>query len=195
VLEGGGIEVDGEGTAIIAESCVLNNNRNPGVTKAAFEANIKAQLGLDKIIWIPGIAGKDITDGHTDFYARFAAPGTVLVGYDSDPGSYDHAVTLANKAALVAAATDAKRRSLKIVTLDSPTITRSTNPDFAAGYIGFYACNGAIIAPQFGDATIDLATKVKLQAAFPNRVIEQLNVDNIATGGGSIHCTTQQQPL
>jgi agmatine deiminase len=104
-------------------------------------------------------------------------------------------VTLANKAALVAAATDAKGRSLNIVTLTAPTNTRSTDPDFAAGYIGFYACNGAIIAQQFGDAAADLAAKTKLQAAFPNRVIEQLNVDNIATGGGSIHCSTQQQPL
>ncbi len=194
VLEGGGIEVDGEGTAIIAESCVLNNNRNPGVTKAAFETTIKAQLGLDKVIWIPGIAGKDITDGHTDFYARFGAPGTVLVGYDPDPASYDHAVTLANKAALVAAATDAKGRNLNIVTLSAPSTTRSTAADFAAGYIGFYACNGAIIAQQFGDAAADLAAKTKLQTAFPTRVIEQLNVDNIAAGGGSIHCTTQQQP-
>jgi agmatine deiminase len=194
VLEGGGIEVDGEGTAIIAESCVLNANRNPGITKAAFETIIKAQLGLDKIIWIPGISGKDITDGHTDFYARFGAPGTVLVGYDSDPTSYDRAVTLANKAALVAAATDARGRRLNIVTLTAPTTTRSNAIDFAAGYIGFYACNGAIIAQQFGDAAADLAAKNILQAAFPNRVIEQLNVDSIASGGGSVHCTTQQQP-
>lgn len=172
---------------------MLNKNRNPGVTKAAFEANIKAQLGLSKIIWIPGIAGQDITDGHTDFYARFGAPGTVLVGYDSDPASYDHAVTLANKAAIAAPATDAKGRTLNIVTLTAPTSTRSQSDDFAAGYIGFYACNGAIIAQQFGDATADLAAKTKLQAAFPGRVIEQLNVDNIAAGGGSIHCTTQQQ--
>ncbi len=194
VLEGGGIEVDGEGTAIIAESCVLNSNRNPGVTKAAFETTLKAQLGLDKVIWIPGIAGKDITDGHTDFYARFGAPGTVFVGSDSDPASYDHAVTKANKAALLAAATDAKGRPLNIVTLEAPTSIRSTATEFAAGYIGFYACNGAIISQQFGDVVADADAKAQLQAAFPNRVIEQLNVDNIATGGGSIHCTTQQQP-
>lgn len=82
VLEGGGIEVDGKGTAIITESCVLNDNRNPGVSKADCEKELKALLGLQKIIWLPGIKGKDITDGHTDFYARFAKPGVVVAGYD-----------------------------------------------------------------------------------------------------------------
>jgi agmatine deiminase len=75
VCEGGGIEVDGMGTAIITESCIINNNRNPGWTKADCEAELKALLGLRKIIWLPGISGYDITDGHTDFYARFASPG------------------------------------------------------------------------------------------------------------------------
>uniref|UniRef100_A0A0G4FGN9 Agmatine deiminase n=1 Tax=Chromera velia CCMP2878 TaxID=1169474 RepID=A0A0G4FGN9_9ALVE len=75
VLEGGGIEVDGEGTAIITQSCVLNANRNPKLSKESAETELKKLLGLEKIIWLPGIAGEDITDGHTDFYARFASPG------------------------------------------------------------------------------------------------------------------------
>jgi len=78
-LEGGGIEVDGHGTAIITESCVLNDNRNPGVSKAQADTELIAVLGLKKIIWLPGIAGKDITDGHTDFYARFAKPGVPVL--------------------------------------------------------------------------------------------------------------------
>ena len=84
ILEGGGIEVDGHGTAIITESCVLNTNRNPGVSKAQCERELKRLLGLEKIIWLPGIIGKDITDGHTDFYARFARPAVVVAGYDPD---------------------------------------------------------------------------------------------------------------
>lgn len=75
VGEGGGIEVDGAGTAIITESCFVNKNRNPGVTQADCEQELKKLLGLRKIIWLPGVRGKDITDGHTDFYARFAKPG------------------------------------------------------------------------------------------------------------------------
>jgi agmatine deiminase len=90
VLEGGGIEVDGQGTAIITESCVLNQNRNPGVSRSECERLLKPLLGLRKIIWLPGIRGQDITDGHTDFYARFARPGVVVAGYDPDPASFDH---------------------------------------------------------------------------------------------------------
>ena len=194
VLEGGCIEVDGHGTAIMTESCILNDNRNPGVDKKAVEAELKRLLGLQKIIWLPGIKGKDITDGHTDFYARFASPGVVIAGFDPDPASYDHAVT-AKHLELLNNATDAQGRKLNVITLEGPSRVRKSfeNKEFAAGYVGFYVCNGAVIAQQFGDAKADAAAKASLQRAFPGRVIEQLNVDGIAAGGGSIHCTTQQE--
>lgn len=193
VLEGGGIEVDGHGTAIITESCVLNDNRNPGVSKTACEAELKTLLGLAKIIWLPGIKGKDITDGHTDFYARFARPGVVVAGYDPDPNSFDHAVTKKHLEILTAA-TDADGRKLEVVVLEAPQTVRKTDEDFAAGYINFYVCNGAVIVPEFGDARADAKAKTKLKSLFPGRVIEQLNIDGIAAGGGGIHCTTQQEP-
>ncbi len=195
ILEGGGIEVDGEGTAIISESCVLNSNRNPGVSKAKCEKELKRLLGLEKILWIPGIKSKDITDGHTDFYARFASPGVVLAGFDPDPGSYDHAVTKKNLSVLKSAR-DAKNRPLKVITLEGPEKVRKTyeSEEFASGYIGFYVCNGAVISQEFGDRRADSAAKDALKKAFPGREIIQLNVDGIAAGGGSIHCTTQQEP-
>ncbi len=195
VLEGGGIEVDGEGTAIITESCVLNRNRNPGVSKAVCEAELKTLLGLDKIIWLPGIAGKDITDGHTDFYARFASPGVVVVGLDNDPSSYDHAVTRRHLG-ILRNATDARGRKLQVVEMAGPSSVRKQyeNEEFAAGYINFYVCNKAIIAPQFGDARADNNSRAILRELFPGRDIVQLNIDPIAAGGGGIHCTTQQQP-
>ena len=126
ILEGGGIEVDGEGTAIITESCVLNNNRNPGWSKSDVEAELGPLLGLDKIIWLPGIAGKDITDGHTDFYARFARPGVVVAGLDTDPESFDHDVT-ARHLEILQNATDAQGRKLEVVVLEAPVAIR---PDF-----------------------------------------------------------------
>lgn len=196
VLEGGGIEVDGEGSAIITESCVLNKNRNPGVSKQAVEAELKRLLGLEKIIWLPGIKGKDITDGHTDFYARFCSPGVVAAAYDPDPYSFDHAVTKRHLE-LLKEARDAHGRKLDVVVLEAPGRIRDryANNDFAAGYVNFYLCNGAVIAPQFGDTQTDGATRETLQSLFPDREIVQLNIDGIAAGGGGIHCTTQQEPL
>lgn len=196
ILEGGSIEVDGQGTAIITESCVLNTNRNPGVSKAQCERELKRLLGLEKIIWLPGSIGKDITDGHTDFYARFARPAVVVACYDPDPTSSDHAVTKAHLE-ILRASTDAKGRALEVVVLDAPSTVRGkfANDDFAAGYINFYVCNGAVIAPEFGDERADLAAKQALQRLFPERKVVQLNIDGIAAGGGGIHCTTQQEPM
>lgn len=195
ILEGGGIEVDGHGTAIITESCVLNDNRNPGVSKAECETELKRLLGLKKIIWLPGIKGKDITDGHTDFYARFAGPGTVVAAYDPDPGSFDHAVTKRHLE-ILRTATDAQGRTLDVVVLETPSHIREeyASDDFAAGYINFYLCNGAVIAPEFGDNKADADARRKLAQLFPTREIVQLNIDGIAAGGGGIHCTTQQEP-
>lgn len=195
VLEGGGIEVDGRGTAIITESCVLNANRNPGLGKAECEKELSRLLGIQKVIWLPGIKGKDITDGHTDFYARFARPGVVVAGFDPDPQSFDHAVTQKHLA-LLRAARDAQGRALEVVVLEAPAKTRPKfrNAEFAAGYINFYVCNGAVIAPEFGDTKADKAAYQTLQDLFPERDVVQLNIDGIAAGGGGIHCTTQQQP-
>ena len=195
VLEGGGIEVDGQGTAIITESCVLNANRNPGVGKAQCERELRRLLGIEKVIWLPGIAGKDITDGHTDFYARFCAPGVVAAGFESDPASPERAVTQRHLD-ILRKATDARGRPLQVVVLPGPGYVRPRyeNKDFAAGYINFYVCNGAVLCPEFGDAAADRNTKAMLREHFPGRDIVQLNIDAIAAGGGGIHCTTQQQP-
>lgn len=195
VLEGGGIEVDGKGTAIITESCVLNENRNPGMTKSECEALLKPLLGLRKIIWLPGIRGQDITDGHTDFYARFARSGIIVAGYDPDPASFDHAVTRKHLE-ILRSERDADGQKLEVAVLESPSNVRPKfkNDDFAAGYINFYVVNGAVIMPEFGDVIADSKAKSTLQDLFPNRDIVQLNIDAIAAGGGGIHCTTQQQP-
>ena len=195
VLEGGGIEVDGRGTAIVTESCVLNPNRNPGVSKSACEAELKRLLGIEKIIWLPGIKGRDITDGHTDFYARFARPGMVVAAYDADPKSFDHAVTKRHLE-ILKTATDAAGRKLEVAVMEAPASVRErfASQEFAAGYVNFYVCNGAVIAPEFGDAKADRAAGDTLRQLFPLREIVQINIDGIAAGGGGIHCTTQQEP-
>ena len=196
VLEGGSVEVDGQGTAIITESCVLNPNRNPGISKADCEAELKYLLGVRKIIWLPGLRGKDITDGHTDFYARFTAPGIVVAGLEMDPQFDDYKVTREHLK-ILESATDADGRQLEVVVIEGPQDIRPeyANDDFAAGYMNFYVANGAVIAPQFGDDAADAKAKETLEWLYPNRVIEQLNIDAIAAGGGGIHCTTQQELL
>lgn len=193
--EGGGIEVDGEGTAIVTESCFLNDNRNPDFEKAEVEAELKRLFGLKKIIWLPGVRGQDITDGHTDFYARFARPGMVVAGLEMDPKSFDFDVTRKHLE-LLRTSTDAQNRKLDVFTLESPRRVRHElqTEDFAAGYINFYVVNGAVIAPQFGDANADAKCQEVLTRLFPKRKIVQLNIDAIAAGGGGIHCATQQQP-
>ncbi|MGH1540397.1 MAG: agmatine deiminase family protein [Arenicella sp.] len=196
VLEGGCFELDGQGTAIMTESCILNDNRNPGKTKQQVEQELKQQLGLEKIIWLKGIKGRDITDGHTDFYARFARPGVVVVSRDNDKASFDYAVTRDNLR-LLQSATDAKGDALEMVVLDTPQQinTQYGTKDFAAGYVGYYVCNEAIIMQKFGDEKADTAAREKIAEVFPEHNIEQLSIDGIASGGGSIHCATQQEPL
>lgn len=198
VGEGGGIEVDGHGTAIMTESCWVNSNRNPGVSKARIEAELKAKLGLSKIIWLPGIKGKDITDAHVDFYARFVKPGVIIVNLDNDPESYDYAVTRTHLD-ILRSSTDAAGRELVVHTLPPPLKVRSNvytrdNPDFAPGYINYLPINGAVIAPQFGDVAADKYCKDLLSQLYPGRTIVQVNIDPIAAGGGGIHCVTKNMP-
>ena len=198
VGEGGGIEVDGHGTGIMTESSWVNANRNPDWSKAEVEEELKERLGLRKIIWLPGIKGRDITDAHVDFYARFVRPGVVIANLDTDPESYDAKVTRRHLE-ILQNATDADGRALQVHTLSPPLNPRKSkfnrgNPDFAAGYINYFVINGAVIAPEFGDPSADARALALLSTLYPDREVVQLNIDAIAAGGGGIHCVTSHQP-
>ena len=194
-LEGGCFEIDGHGTAILTKSRIINNNRNPNISQTDIEKELKTLLGLKKIIWLEGVKDKDITDGHTDFYARFSKKGVVIVSRDNYRESYDYNVTRQN-IEILEKATDVDGNKLKIVIIDTPDIINEEYGagDFAAGYIGYYVCNNAVIMQSFGDETADKNAKEILQKEFPTRQIEQISIDGIASGGGSIHCATQQEP-
>lgn len=196
VMEGGGIETDGHGTAILTESCILNNNRNPGVSKAQAERELKRLLGLEKIIWLPGIKGKDITDGHIDFYVKFVRPGEIVVAWDDDASSFDYRVTRKHYN-ILKEATDASGSKFDITKLPNPDyskIRRSDSLEMAAGYINYYVGNGFVIMPHFGDTNADKYAEEQLTRLYPDRTIEVINIDNLAEGGGGIHCATMQQP-
>lgn len=203
VLEGGGIEVDGQGTAICTESCILNPNRNPGKTKNDVELELKRILGIQKVIWLPGLKARDITDGHVDFYARFTGEATVVYALDQDSESPDYKPTHLN-AKILSEATDAKDRKINAIPIYSPDYTKVKKAvklrnsyfnenGFAAGYIGFYATSRCVILAKFGDEEADQKAYELISRLHPGRSVIQITTDGIGNGGGTIHCATQQQ--
>lgn len=195
VSEPGAIEQDGEGTLIATESSIINANRNPGKTKAQLEAAMMAAYGATKVIWVPGVVGKDITDDHIDATSRFVRPGVVMVQVFPDSNTTVWGIDSRQQFAILSNATDAKGRKLQVIKVSPATNPRVKTADFLNSYMNFYVCNGAVITAQFGDAVADAAAKAALEAAFPGRVVEMLNLDRLYGGGGGVHCSTQQEPI
>jgi agmatine deiminase len=195
VGEQGGVEHDGAGTLLAHASCWVNDNRNPGLTADQIADRLGAALGAERMIWAPGIKGADITDYHIDALARFTAPGKVVIQIDDaidpdDPWSAAAHQTLG----VLQQAVDARGRALEIARLPEPVDIRGRSDDFVASYVNYYVCNGAVIAPQFGDRRADAAAREVLADLYPGRRIVQLDIDAIGYSGGGIHCATQQQP-
>ena len=193
--EQGGVEHDGAGTLMAHASCWVNDNRNPGLSADQIAERLCAALGAEKMIWAPGITGADITDYHIDALARFTGPGQVLIQIDDeldpdDPWSVAAHQTLG----ILQQATDARGRPLEITRLPDPIDIRGTGDDFVSSYVNYYVCNGAVIAPQFGDRRADAEAREILAALYPGRDVVQLNIDALGASGGGIHCATQQQP-
>lgn len=192
IAEGGGLTVDGEGTLITTESCLLNENRNPGWTKHEVEAELMAMLGVEKVIWLPGNVEETETNGHVDGIAAFVAPGKVLVEYRADPDAEDADIMNANLAALEGE-TDAKGRKLETVLIDEANVVDCDRAVFCRSYVNIYIANGAVIMPWYNLPEDEVAREI-LQDAFPGREIVPVEISNLAGGGGGIHCITQQQP-
>ena len=194
VGEGGGVEVDGDGTALAHESCWVNDNRNK-LSRKVIEKRLLAALGAKKMIWAPGLKGADITDYHIDALARFVKPGVVAIQM---PGQLDYndpwSVAAFETFNVLGSAKDAQGRSLELVTLPEPYNVRVASADFLASYVNYYVCNGGVVAAQFGDRNTDAQVKSTLAKLYPGRDVVQLNVDPIGEVGGGIHCATQQQP-
>ena len=196
--EGGAFVVDGDGTLIVSESCMIDEPRNPGMSKADIEEELKRLLGVEKIIWCPGRKNMDITDAHLDAEVRFIRPGVVLWSRhhpDSDQEWLDvsHEVLTALKNE-----TDAKGRKLKIIPVDEVNGDEvPKNDDYeevVCSYINFYFCNGGVVIPKFGVEPYDSKAKEVIQAAMPDREVRQVYMHAIPITGGVIHCTTQQVP-
>ena len=209
VLEGGSIHVDGEGTLLTTEMCLLSEGRNPDKSKEEIEAILKEYLNLEKIIWIKDGIDPAETNGHVDDVACFIRPGEVACIWTEDPSNpFYEAAQAAYKT--LSEATDAKGRKLKVHklcltkepcylkgadTIDTATgaIPREEGEISIASYMNFLITNGAIILPQYGDENDALAVE-QVQAMFPDYVIEPVRTEEVAYGGGNIHCITQQRP-
>ena len=192
-LEGGAIHVDGEGTVITTDSCLLNPNRNPGLTRRDAERELRHALGASKIIWLPGeLLEGDVTDGHIDGLACFARPGLLLLESRTDPSDPRAEVLRENRRAL-RGVTDARGRPIQIVEIEDAWQAERPNREFCSSYINFYLPNGGVVMPRFGIDS-DAAARAIVERAFPRRRVVQLEIGGIAMGGGGIHCITQQQP-
>jgi agmatine deiminase len=190
VLEGGSILVDGEGTLIATEQCLLNPNRNPGMSRRQIEQGLKDYLGVSRIVWLPVGHSLDVgpegTDGHVDGVAQYVGPGHVLLEVPAEPAAADHAGGQLNLARL-REAPDARGRPFTVSILDP-------GPDAGVSYANHYLANGAAIVPV-GGAPADEAALEFLGSIYPGRTVIGVPGATLAFGGGGPHCITQQIPV
>jgi agmatine deiminase len=198
VMEGGSIEVNGDGCVLTTEQCLLNPNRNPQLSRSEIEKYLKTYLGVMKVLWLgEGIVGDD-TDGHIDDIARFVAPNVIVCAVEDDPEDANYEVLQDNLGRLKHM-TDANDRAFEIVTLPMPGVVGGESTDtrnldrLPASYANFYIANNVVLLPVFCHAN-DARAHETLQHVFPDRRVIPINCEPLVWGMGTIHCLTQQQP-
>jgi agmatine deiminase len=193
VLEGGSIDVNGRGTLITTEACLLNPNRNPSLTRSEIEAYLEKYLGVSRILWLgDGIVGDD-TDGHVDDLTRFVDPTTVVTVVESNPGDENYEPLQENLERL-RGMTDQDGRALDIVTLPMPRPLWHEGQRLPASYANFYIANGIVLLPTY-DPDNDDEARTTLQRLFPERQVIGIDSADLVWGLGAFHCVTQQWPL
>jgi agmatine deiminase len=193
VLEGGSIDVDGEGSCLTTEECLLNPNRNPGRGRGELERVLYDMLGASQVLWLGRGLVNDHTDGHVDNIARFVAPGVVVCMEPRASGDPNRDALDAVRSDL-SAMRDARGRRLEVLTLPSPG--RILGPEgeiVAASSVNFYIGNRSVVVPTYGSPYDDEIVE-RLGAIFPGRRAVGVRANAILTGGGAFHCITQQQP-
>ena len=210
VNEGGAIHVDGQGTVLVTEECLLNRNRNPDLTRAQIEAKLRAFLGVTSIVWLGKGVFNDETDGHIDNLACFVRPGEVCLTWTDDERDPQHAISL-DAWERLNDARDARGRRFKVHKLPSPgplrmsakeakglvprkgTKRRPEGDRLAGSYVNFYIANGGVVMPLL-DARTDRVAAACLRKLFPRRRVVGVPAREVLLGGGNIHCITQQLP-
>ena len=192
ILEGGAIEVDGEGTVMTTRQCLLGGNRNPGLDEAAMTDLLCASLGAEHVIWLDRGLANDHTDGHIDTLARFVAPGVVAAM--APAAGAPNRDALEGIIADLRAARDARGRRLEVITAPSPgAVVDRDQALMPASYMNFYIGNQAVVVPTYR-APADDAAVAAIAAMFPGREAVAVDCHPVLVGGGGFHCTTQQQP-
>jgi agmatine deiminase len=192
VLEGGSIDVNGKGTVLTTEQCLLNKNRNPQLSKKEIEIFLKNYLGASNVLWLKeGILGDD-TDGHIDDLARFVNPTTVVCGFEDDKKDENYSVLKENYELLLKSV-DQNGEKLNVVKLPMPGKVCGEGKRLPASYANFYIGNKTVLVPVFGHKNDQTALAI-LQALFPDRKVAGVSCVDLVYGLGTIHCITQQQP-
>lgn len=210
VLEGGSVHVDGEGTVLTTEECLLNPNRNPELSRAQIERALLDYLGAEKVVWLGRGVVADETDGHVDNLVCFARPGLVLLSWSEDETDPQSAISR-DALARLEAATDARGRAFEVVRLPSPgplamsaeeadgvaqregTLPRRAGERLAASYANFYLGNARVVVPLLDERHDDEALEI-VRGCFPEREVVGVPGREILLGGGNVHCITQQVP-
>jgi agmatine deiminase len=210
ILEGGSIHVDGEGTCLTTEECLLNPNRNPDLSRGEIEVLLRSYLGVEKVIWVPRGVYQDETNGHVDNLVCFSRPGRVLLTWSEKPDDPQSDISQEARRVLESS-TDAQGRQLEVALLPSPGplfLTpeeaqgvvsdghgkpRRAGDRLAGSYVNFLITNGSVIFPRL-DPRYDEEAGDRLGKEFPERRIEGIPTREILLGGGNIHCITQQVP-
>ena len=210
ILEGGSIHVDGEGTLLATEECLLNPNRNPHLSRSQIEECLKEYTGVSKILWLGNGIYNDETNGHVDNICCFLRPGLVALSWTDDHNDPQYPIS-EDAFQRLSKSIDAHGRSIEVLKILQPepilitaeeaagvdavdgTLPRQEGGRMAASYVNFYLCNGGAVVPMFNDPHDQLAIRT-LQKALPGRKVVGVQAREILLGGGNIHCITQQQP-
>ncbi len=193
VMEGGAVEFNGAGTVLTTRSCLLNKNRNPGLSKTDVERYLCDYYGQSKVLWLDdGIAGDD-TDGHIDDLARFVDPRTIVMGLEADPRDENYKVLHENRRR-VSRLRDQDDRPFDVIEIPMPRAVVHDGQRLPATYVNFLFINGALLVPTFRDRTNDARALGILQRALPDRQVIGIDCTELVWGLGTIHCLTQQIP-
>lgn len=210
VMEGGSIHTDGEGTLYTTEECLLNRNRNPGLSRREIETALASYLGISKVIWLAQGIFNDETDGHVDNIICPVKPGVVALAWTDDTSDPQYRIS-ADAFDRLSSTPDARGRHIEVHKIHVPnavqitaeesegvdsvagTLPRQAGDRLPASYLNFYLCNGGVIVPTFDDPH-DRPALATLERLFPGRRVVGVPAREILLGGGNIHCITQQQP-